>query len=49
MHKKSTDDLGKYLLEEVIRAYFTEDESRITAIRNSEDWFEKKSCVEFRC
>lgn len=37
--KNGTEDLGKMLLEEVIRSYFNHDESRIPAVRNSEDWY----------
>ena len=37
--KSGTDDLGKMLLEEVVRGYLSADDSRIPAIRNSEDWF----------
>ena len=37
--KSGTDDLGKMLLEEVVRGYLNADDSRIPAIRNSEDWF----------
>ena len=35
--KSGTDDLGKLVLEDVIRNYFLADEARIPAIRNSED------------
>ena len=42
MKKDGTQDLGKLLLEEVFRSYFTSDDARIPSIRNSEDsinWF----------
>ena len=35
--KDGTRDLGKVLLEEVVKSYFTANESRVPAIRNSED------------
>ena len=36
--KAGTNDLSKALLEEVVRAYFLADETRIPAVRNAEDW-----------
>lgn len=37
MKKSGTNDLGKLLLEEVLRSYLDAVPSRISAIRNSED------------
>ena len=47
--KKSGDELGRALLEEVIRAYFQADESRIPSIRNSEDWLINDDRIDGCC
>ena len=39
VRKSCTEDLGKLLLEEVLRSYFLADPKRIPAIQNSEDCF----------